>query len=286
MPDPPDSRPNRGPGPLAVFVLFDRLHCCFADKTAIHEHGLHGPCHRGDTVQRRPELFLIVGGLPDALADDQPAVHLDRGLRIVTLLEMSGPAGGHDTAVRIGEVVLVFRFRRRRWWWTGAIGVFFDPLALCLGEGAGFQLRAGLPQSAFAHVPPRRLVLDGQPVLQRLGVCRVGLGEQLFDFQFDLLQLLAGALVTHRGMFAGVGEHLGAVDGDRDLAHLQHLTSRSQFEHLRKATGEQLPIAAPERILLASRMSWSGWVSAQSSRTATLSSGDCSMRRLLNTPVE
>ena len=32
-------------------------------------------------------------------------------------------------------------------------------------------------------------------------------------------------------------------------------------------------------------VSWSGWVSAQSNRTATLSSVDCSIRRLLNPPV-
>jgi hypothetical protein len=94
------------------------------------------------------------------------------------------------------------------------------------GEGPRRHLHPGLLPLGLADLPACQFPLHGQSVLPRLGLRRLGPGEQLFDLPLDLLQLLAGA---------------------------QHPTPGGQFEHLRKAAGEQPAMAAPERILLASR---------------------------------
>ena len=70
-------------------------------------------------------------------------------------------------------------------------------------------------------MPAREFPFQAQSVRQRLRIIGFGFGQQLLDLLFNLPQLLASATVTDRRVPARVGQHLRAVNGHRDLAHLQ-----------------------------------------------------------------
>jgi hypothetical protein len=62
-----------------------------------------------------------------------------------------------------------------------------------------------------------------------------------------LLYYPARVCVTHGGVLAGVGGHLGPIRTDRDLAELGELQFLGQFQHLDKAGGEQRLVLATKR---------------------------------------
>ncbi len=58
-------------------------------------------------------------------------------------------------------------------------------------------------------------------------------------------------------MFARFGQNLRAVDGDRDLADLQHATPRGQFQDLLEGVGQQRTVFASkgaERVVIGVRV--------------------------------
>jgi len=61
-------------------------------------------------------------------------------------------------------------------------------------------------------------------------------------------------VVAHRAVFAGVGEDLGAIDRDRELAYFEDLRGGGEFEDLVEARGEQIFVFASEFQM----ESWSG----------------------------
>ena len=87
---------------------------------------------------------------------------------------------------------------------------------------------------------------DGEAVLERGAVGSFGFLEKLGDLLFGELHLFGGVAVTHGAVFAGVGEDFGAVDGDGDVADLQHAGVGGEFEDLMKGVGEEVFVFAAE----------------------------------------
>ena len=60
-------------------------------------------------------------------------------------------------------------------------------------------------------------------------------------------------LITHRRVFAGVGQHLGAVHTDRDLPDFQHLQLPRHLQHFDKQFAQQrlvLPSEGADRVVI------------------------------------
>jgi hypothetical protein len=70
--------------------------------------------------------------------------------------------------------------------------------------------------------------------------------EELGDLLFGELHLFDGVAVAHGAVFAGVGEDLGAVDGDGDIANLQDLGAGGEFEDLMEGGGGRRFVFAAE----------------------------------------
>jgi hypothetical protein len=96
------------------------------------------------------------------------------------------------------------------------IGLSF--LTASLG-GAGFNDGGGLFEFCNAFFAARDLGGNAQAVLERGAVGVLGFGEEFGDLVFEDLHLLNGVSVTDSSVFAGVGEDLGAVDGDGDVSN-------------------------------------------------------------------
>ena len=116
----------------------------------LDEHFVHGAGGGLDGAQAGLELLLVVGGVADVLADDEAALDLDGGLRVVALLKAAA-AHGHDAALGVGEVVLFLRrglpvgrlrFLATRLFSRGPRGVARGEFALVCGA---LDLRAGIP---------------------------------------------------------------------------------------------------------------------------------------------
>ena len=88
---------------------------------------------------------------------------------------------------------------------------------------------------------------DGEAVLERGAVGIVGFLEQFGDLFAGEFHLFDGVAVAHCAVFAGVGEDLGAVDGDGDVADLQDLGAGGEFEHLVEGVGEQVTCRVSDR---------------------------------------
>ncbi|MGV1015722.1 MAG: hypothetical protein ACOYB4_12205, partial [Methyloceanibacter sp.] len=178
------------------------------------------------------------------------------------MLEVMPVVRLHDPALWIGEVVWVARFGRGRGRGRRLAANFFamlffrgpgGQLRFVLGQlggiaglGAGFDLDAGLGQRGLAFLAAGDFPGDRQPVLQRRGVGLLGLGQPLRHFQFELGDHLTGPLVADGAVFAGVGQYLGAVGGDGELADLEQFELLGQWQHLDEALGEEGLVLAAE----------------------------------------
>ena len=60
----------------------------------------------------------------------------------------------------------------------------------------------------------------------------LGFGQKLLDLALEALEFTLGAGVAHGGVFAGVGEDFGAVDGNGDLADFEEFATGSHFQNL------------------------------------------------------
>jgi len=75
-----------------------------------------------------------------------------------------------------------------------------------------------------------------QAVLQGHRVSVLRFGQQLLDFLIEQLHRFLGMRVAHRGVLAGVGQNLGSVDRQGDVAHLEHLATCRHLQDLREDT--------------------------------------------------
>ena len=168
----------------------------------------------------------------------------------------------HDPALRVGEVILIGGLGLS----LGALGSGprgFSPLfllgrplrqlGLILGHfrrrpgfGPRFNLCPRRRQLGLALLPPLHFLRNGQSFLQRRAVGLLGLGQQFFDLQLQLLDRLARVLITDRGVLAGVGQHLGPIHRHGDLAHLQKLQRLRQFQHPHEGLLQQRRVLPPE----------------------------------------
>ena len=87
--------------------------------------------------------------------------------------------------------------------------------------GACFHGLFGFPELGEAVFAALDFLGDGEAVLERGAVGILGFLEELGDLLFGELHLFDGVAVAHGTVFAGVGEDLGAVDGDGDVAELE-----------------------------------------------------------------
>jgi hypothetical protein len=207
-------------------------------------------------------LFLVVGCVAHRVADHQPALDLDCGLRVVGLLEAVRSL--HHAALGVGEVVLVLgprAFARRLGLASARLfarrllslsslaplrckGDEFLPVALF---GPRLNDSRGFAQLLDALAPTGDLAGHRQPVVEWRAVGRVGLGEQLRDLLLQQHHLLERMAVAHRAVLARAGENLRPVQRQSHLAHAQHAHARRSFEHLMKAPFQERATFAPER---------------------------------------
>ena len=164
---------------------------------------------------------------------------------------------------------------------AGESGFVFGQLHGVARLGAGLDLGTGLGEGGAAFLAAGDLGGDAQPVLQRRGVGLLGLGQELLHLGFEQGDRFAGARAAHGAVFAGVGEDLGAVGGDGELAELEHLELLGQLQHLDETLVEQrLVLAAEGAARVVIRMRVGG-----EQRTGTRSWVLCSRRRLEKVPV-
>ena len=106
---------------------------------------------------------------------------------------------------------------------------------LGIGEflGASFDDRAGWLERSLAGLAAQQLGGDIELFFRLLVFRLLGARHRLLHFKFQLRDHRAGAGVTHRGMLAGVGLDLRAVDTDgadfgeaQVLGQLQHYDER------------------------------------------------------------
>ena len=175
---------------------------------------------------------------------------------------MLAVASLHDSALRVGEVILVrglglragFLGFRAAWLLAflflgrplGHLGLVGRQVGGRPQAGARFDLGPRGRQLGLAFLPPLYFSGDAQPVFQGLTVGVLGFGHQFFDFQVQLLDGFAGVLVADGGVLAGVGHHLGSIHRHRDLTDLQKLQRLRQFQDPHKGLLQQRFVFTPE----------------------------------------
>jgi hypothetical protein len=108
--------------------LFDSLHGRRAEAAAVHQRR-RDPAHFGANARERGHPFLFVaGGLADALAHNQAALHFHGGLRVEALLAIIFVADFHDPAFRVAEVGLFLGLGFRSWGRERFVSDLFAPL--------------------------------------------------------------------------------------------------------------------------------------------------------------
>ena len=132
----------------------------------------------------------------------------------------------------------------------------------------------------FSFLAPRACGGELQPVFQRRGGGRFGLGHGLPHFQCESRDPLSGPRVTHGGVLAGVGQHFGAGGGDGELAHLPKFALLGPWEHWHAAgrqKGFVFPAQGADRVVI-------GVGAAVIRRAGTLSRVRRAMRRRPKAP--
>ena len=85
---------------------------------------------------------------------------------------------------------------------------------------------------------------DREAVLERRGIGLLGFGQEFLNFEVEFLELLLGVAVADGGVFAGVGEDFGAIDGD--LADFEDSAAGDHFQNLREGALEEVAFFLPE----------------------------------------
>ena len=181
----------------------------------------------------------------------------DGGLSVVGLHEPV--LALHDTAIRIGEVLLGFGIglgRGRGSFRSGFLAplgfTLLCRLGLCFELGCGRRLRLRLQVGLGGADPLGTPLLIGDPLrhllagliaavqLVLLGVRRLGRAEPLGDLGFQLGGAIVHALVAHRLVLRRVGLDLGAIE--RDMPELHQAGLLAQLQNLREQFAKRLQV--------------------------------------------
>jgi hypothetical protein len=119
----------------------------------------------------------------------------------------------------------------------------FHDAAFFLGE---VDLVIGFGQGGLAFLTALDFLGDRQPVLEWGGIGLLGFCQEFLDVEVEFLEFLLGVTVADGGVFAGVGEDFGAIDGEADLADFEDSAAGDHFQNLGEGALREEAFFLPE----------------------------------------